>query len=234
MLHLLDNLLRHLFLTQIDELTDAGQVGFQPPDEKWRQYVSQLNVDGKPASALNVYLAELGENRTLRSNERTRTIENGTVSQKPVPARLDAHYLITAWSPAEAAPDVEPAIDEHGLLYHAAAVLFNAIPFNPSRIYGHDAPPLQHWPPAYRDAELPGAFATADTGMRFSEFWSSMGDGARWKPALRLVVTLPVELIKAQVAAMVTHRIIKYRLPGEVEIVDEFTAAGATATPDSE
>ncbi|NUN01408.1 MAG: DUF4255 domain-containing protein, partial [Bryobacteraceae bacterium] len=75
----LDNLLRQVFLSRIAEMEDESQVRFQPPDDTWRTYVSNLTVGGQPANALNVYLADLRENRTLRSNERVRTYDNGLV-----------------------------------------------------------------------------------------------------------------------------------------------------------
>jgi hypothetical protein len=65
MIQHLDNLLRHRFLAQIDEITSEDQVGFQPPDEDWRGHVANLQRNG-----LNVYLVDLRENRQLRSNER--------------------------------------------------------------------------------------------------------------------------------------------------------------------
>ena len=47
----LDNVLRHLFPTQVTELTAEAQVRFQPPDTDWRTY-----VNGLQQMALNVYL----------------------------------------------------------------------------------------------------------------------------------------------------------------------------------
>ena len=40
MIHLLDNLLRQLFIEQIAELTNDTQVRFQPPDADWRTFVA--------------------------------------------------------------------------------------------------------------------------------------------------------------------------------------------------
>ena len=62
----LDNLLRQLFISEIDEITSEAQVRFQPPDEEWRTFVANLTVAGRPANALNVYLVDLRENRKLR------------------------------------------------------------------------------------------------------------------------------------------------------------------------
>lgn len=224
MLHLLDNLLRHLFMTQIDEITDASQVGFQPPDESWRSYVAALNVDGQPVNALNVYLFALNEHRALRSNEKVRHIENGMVSQKPAPFRMECHYLITAWSPAGATPAIEPTLDEHALLYKASAAIINKMPLNPTNVYERNSPALQNWPEPFRDTIFPTSFLPVDDFTKMAEFWTSMGEGAHWKPALRLMVTLPVEIFKYLDAPMVTQRVMKYYVKGGREIMDVFMA----------
>lgn len=57
MLNHLSNLLRHLFLTQINDITTEVQVRFRPADEDWRTEV--LN---RQQFALNAYLADLYEN----------------------------------------------------------------------------------------------------------------------------------------------------------------------------
>jgi hypothetical protein len=122
MIDVLDNILEQLFITTIDEITDPSQIRLEAPDENWRSSLGQLN-----RNALNVYLVEMRENRKLRSNERTRTPENGVIHEQPAPARVDCHYLISAWSPtAELTPLVEPVLDEHALLYEAAAALIHA------------------------------------------------------------------------------------------------------------
>jgi hypothetical protein len=136
MIEIFDDLLRQVLIDQIAQITDETQVRFQPPDTDWRTFVANLTVGGQPANALNIYLADLRENRKLRSNERVRSVENGIVSVEPAPARLDGHYLISAWSPATVSLAVEPTLDEHALLYQTAAVLFRQAPFNPSRLPG--------------------------------------------------------------------------------------------------
>ena len=72
MINHLDNLLRYLFMTEVEGLVPPpaapgpppgpvieDQIGFQPPDEVWRTHVSGLGTK----NALNVYLADLRENR---------------------------------------------------------------------------------------------------------------------------------------------------------------------------
>src|SRR4051794_8372347 len=71
MLHLLDHLLRDVLISRIAGLVE-DQVRFEPPDEEFRSYVSNLPTSAQLAGALNIYLVELRENRMLRSNQRIR------------------------------------------------------------------------------------------------------------------------------------------------------------------
>jgi hypothetical protein len=235
MIDLLDNLMRQLLIEQIVELTSEAQVRFQPPDTDWRTYVSTLNVGGNPANALNIYLADLRENRKLRSNERVHSIENGIVSEEPAPARLDCHYLISAWSPATVSPLIEPTLDEHALLYQAVAVLMQHAPFNPSRVYPAGSAALNAWPAPFRNHDLPAVAAPVEGFNKLAEFWSGMGQGALWKPALYLIVTLPVALLTEIAGPMVTTLITKHVITGRPETEEVWIQIGGqvldTANP---
>jgi hypothetical protein len=77
----LSNVLRHLLMAQIDEITDELQVRFQPPDEDWRTYVKNLQC-----STPNVYLADLCENRKLYFLAFACNSKNYTVNEKFAPA----------------------------------------------------------------------------------------------------------------------------------------------------
>jgi hypothetical protein len=214
----LDNLLRHLFVDRIAEITGDDQVGFQPPDQDWRNHVGSLT-----GVALNVYLVALGENRKLRSNERTREFANGVVQETPAPRRLDCHYLITAWSPVAPSPLAEPVLDEHALLYQVVAVLGNAEPLVPRRVYA-PAPLPGGFPDAIVDAELPTLVLAAEGVPQMSDFWSTVD--WRWKPAVNLTVTLPV-LYERQVAGpMVTTRITEYRQSGSAQPAEVWIQIG--------
>lgn len=234
MIDLLDNLLRKLIISeQIENLTSEtqlqqreAQIGFGPPDENWRTFVSNLTVGGDPANALNFYLVDLRENRKLRSNERLRSIGNGLASDEPVPSRLDCHYLVSAWSPAQATPAIEPTLDEHALLYEVTEILVRVLPLNPFRIYTgiysriHPSGSialknaldqvLKPWG-RFQDVDLPAVVAPPDGYLKLSEFWHGMGQNARLKPVLYLIITLPVALIRTIVGALVTTRITEYR-----------------------
>jgi hypothetical protein len=220
MIQHLDNLLRHLFLAQVDDITGEDQVGFQPPDENWRGHVTNLQ-----RNALNVYLVDLRENRQLRSNERVRTVQNGIVSETPVPRRVDCQYLITAWSPAEITPAVEPTLDEHALLGEVTGVLIRNESLIPREVYAPDPLPAT-FPPEVADAELPTVVLPGEGFPKLAEFWGTMGANHRWKPAVYLVVTIPV-LLRTEIAGpMVTTRITKYRQTGKPETAEEWIQIG--------
>jgi hypothetical protein len=231
MIHLLDILMRDVFLEKVDQLSDSAQVGFQPPDESWRNYVSGLTIrSGQPSNALNVYLVELRENRKLRSNERIRRIENGVVTEKPIPDRIDCHYLISAWSPATVTPLIESTLDEHALLYDIAGVLFRTKSFNPNSVYPANSTPLNSWPEPFRNFNLPIVVVSVEGFNKLAEFWSGMGRGALWKPVIYLVVTLPVELIKEISGPMVTTRITEYGPGDNSEKAEVWIQIGGTVT----
>lgn len=217
MLDLLDNLMRQLLIEQIAELIDDTQVRFQPPDQDWRTFVSNLTVGGNPVNAINIYLTDLRENRRLRSNERVRNVENGVVTEEPAPARVDCHYLISAWSPATVSPAIEPTLDEHALLYQAIAVLMQLSAFNPSRILPAGSAALNAWPAPFRDVELPVAVLPVEGFNKLAEFWSGMGQGTLLRPAIYIVVTIPVALLTEVAGPMVTTRITKYLITGHPE-----------------
>lgn len=220
----LDNLIRHLFMSQIPEIISEEQVRFQPPDDVWRTYVTGLTVDSQPVNALNVYLVELRENRKLRSNERQRssTQTDGVLSQEPAAARIDCHYLVSAWSPATLTPTVEPTLDEHQLLYSVTSALFRKGCLNPSELYSETDVALQSWPEKYRATDLPLALAPVEGFQKLAEFWSSMGTGSRWKPVVYLIVSLPVELMKEVAGPIVTTRITEFRQVDEIDSTEQF------------
>jgi hypothetical protein len=220
MLDHLDNLIRHLLIAQIDEITTDTQVGFQPPDDDWRTFVSLQTTN-----VLNVYLFDLRENRKLRSNERIREVNDGVISEVPAPRRLDCHYLITAWSPAVVSPATEPTVDEHALLYKVSAVLTNSEPLIPRIVYDPDPLPVT-FPQVIADAELPSVLLPAEGFPKYGEFWGTMGANHRWRPAIYYIVTLPLILTKEISGPMVTTRIAQYRFSNRTEIAEVMIQIG--------
>src|SRR4051794_20854927 len=106
----LNNLIRHVLMDGVADVTSDTQVRFQPPDDDWKNYVTNLTVNGNPANAVNVYLVDVRSNLKLRTNETTRRVEFGVAFDDPPPARIDCHYLLTAWSPTAVTTGTEPAI----------------------------------------------------------------------------------------------------------------------------
>jgi len=189
-IQVVDALLRDLFVGQVTGIAADTQVGFAPPDGVW-----QSTVNNGADEALNVYLIEVRENRQLRSNARTRVSVDGWVGEARAPARVDCHYLVSAWSPAQPGqPAVAPTDDEHRLLYEAAAVLMDAAPLNPARVLG-PVPPNPPWVsefvPFYR-VDLPTRVLPVEGFPKYAEFWGSMGQGLPWRPVVHVVVTVPV------------------------------------------
>jgi hypothetical protein len=172
-----------------------------------------------------VYLVELRDNRRLRSNERERQLlPGGQLADVRAPERLDCHYLISAWSPAQVTPPIEPTLDEHALLYDVVDALERSAPLNASRIYVPQSASWAAVPLPIRESDLPTTVAAEGTFAKLAEFWGTMGVAQRWKPVVHLTVTLPV-VHRAQVAGyMVTTAISDYRLrdgaPGDAELVD--------------
>jgi Pvc16 N-terminal domain/Carboxypeptidase regulatory-like domain len=207
----IDRMLRHLMITRVAQVDREAQVRFQPPDADWRTYVANLD---RPA--LNVYLVELRENRDLRTNERFRAAGGGAVAfTRPGPCRVDLHYLITAWSPAAPGPAVEPTLDEHALLYRVSAALVDAGPLIPAEIYRPEPPPAG-FPAAIADAELPTEVLPAEGFSKYAEFWGTMGNPHPWRPAVYLVVTVPIESPAAELAPPVTVQTIRVGTPEAV------------------
>jgi hypothetical protein len=215
MLAHLDRLIREVLVAQIAALTSTAQVRFQPPDSSFRTEVVNMN-----ALALNVYLVELRENRKLRSNDRLRTLDAGTLFTEQAPERMDCRYLLSAWSPAQPGPGIEPTIDEHALLYEAAAVLTVQGDLNPARVYAPGAADLLLWPAAFRDVTLPMQVLHEDASPRLSDFWTTMGNDARWRPVVALTVTLPIALVREAAGPMVTTMMTRYRVSG-LPLTDE-------------
>jgi hypothetical protein len=187
MLDDVDVTLRQLFITEVPGITSAVQVRFQPPDEDWRAYVKTLTVGGDPVNALNVYLVDLRENRRLRTNERTRTSGTWDTSETPAPRRVDCHYLISAWSPADFTPAIEPTLDEHSLLYWVAHALAEHDPLAPDEVFAPAPPPTM-----LAGETLPIAVLPVEGYPKLAEFWGTMGDKHRLKPCVYLVVTVPL------------------------------------------
>ena len=225
MLDYIDHMLRQLFITRVAGITSPLQVRFQPPDDDWRTYVSTLGQ-----VALNVYLIEMKENRQMRSCGRIREVNQGTITEKPLPRYVDVSYLITAWDPATPQPAVEPTIVEHELLWGVTVALMNADPLRPNDIYAPGPLPIG-FPPLIEDAELPTTILPQDGFGKHAEFWGTMpGHFHPWRPAVLLILTLPVTLPIISASPMVTTRITEYQISTGLGGVEMWAEIGGTVT----
>jgi hypothetical protein len=208
MLDLLDVLIRDVFLSAgIPNLTQPAQVRFQVPDATLRTDVTNV-----AAPVLCVYLADLRENRGLRSNERIPRPLNGDMSADPAPPRVDCHFLISAWSPVLPGPGVEPLLEEHQLLYQAMGALMRAGEIGPGRNYPPGSGKRLAWPVNFRDDVFPMTVLPPEGFGKLSEFWTTMGPNSPWRPTLYCVITVPVALLREVHGPMVTTTITDHRI----------------------
>ncbi|HSV84405.1 MAG TPA: Pvc16 family protein [Ramlibacter sp.] len=207
MIALADLLLFRLFRWQVAALSADTQVSFQPPDDDWRTAVPGItDMSGAPASSLNVYLADVRENRRLRSNERERVTVHPDIHETPPARRVDCHYLISAWSGVSVSPATEPTIDEHALLSEAALALSRIDALDPVLICEATRPglPAIVVPQPLVEELLPVSLLPVEGFPKLGEFWGTMGQSHRWKPCLYTVVTVALKEAPRPVGPMVT------------------------------
>lgn len=236
MLDLLDVLIRDVLLSAgIPNLVQPSQVRFQAPDATLRADIANL-----PGPALSVYLVDLRENRRLRSNERISRAVDGDLVAEPAPPRVDCHILITAWSPQQAGVGVEPLLEEHLLLYNTTAALMRLDEIGPGRNYLPGTARRLAWPARFRNDVFPMVVLPAEGFVKLSEFWTTMGPNAPWKPPIYCVITVPVALLNEIQGPMVTTTITDHRIfdpealsvPGDVWLQIGGHVLDMTGAPD--
>jgi hypothetical protein len=204
-LTLVDRMLQVILLTNVPDLSSGpggiatDQVSFDAPDS---------TLFTGPTRRLSLYLVDIRENVKLRSNERpTQPGPLGTIPRR-MPYRLDCHYLIAAHTPTSAG---QPQL-HHTLLYQATAALINSLPLVPGRILAGD-PELANWTAPYRESELPMIVNPSEGFAKLAEFWGTLPGSHPWRPAVHVVVTIPVEYPDSAPTGTVRHAITVYR-PG--------------------
>ncbi len=169
--------------------------------------------------AVNLFLYEVKENRTLRDPVPFVTQVNNEYTQKKPPLRVDCSYLVTAWSKKTGEDKVK---EEHELLALALAWLssFPTIPedyLEPTLTGGLSVSGQIYAPPTM--------VAQLDAGRNMGEFWSALGIPPR--PYFNLVVTIAMDLngIIARSAA-VTTLTTRYQQGSEIATADERVLVG--------
>jgi hypothetical protein len=164
-------------------------VSFAAPDD-------QFPPSGVSPPALSFFLYEVREDYDLRTNEwELGRREDGMVTRKRPPVRVDCSYLITAW-PSESAPD--PAHDEHRLLGEVMKVLLRHRRIPDAHLRGElvgQEPPLR------------ARVITESQLHSLGEFWQAMG--GKPKAALHYGITLSVDVFEpVEVGPAVTEKAV--------------------------
>lgn len=206
MIDQIDLLLRQLFLARIAQLVDESQIGFEPPNDVWRTFVTNLTINGNPVNALNVYLVDVRERRELRSNEVQARSENGHVVRRQAAPWIDLHYALSTWTPQEG-ENVEPTPIEHELLGEAIAVLLDAGPLVPRAVFAPTPPPAS-MPSELVDLPLPTTVLPVEGFDTVADFWSTMD--WHWKPIAYFLLTVPVVRSEQLGGGVVTTRIARH------------------------
>ena len=230
MLQLVDALIRQHLVNEIAGLT-ANEVGFEPPNDAWRQ---RLGLGDR--TLVNVYLADLRENRTLRRASPRRDVAGREVFETAPPLRVDCHYLLSAWSPAASGQPVEPTLEEHALLGEVIAAFAEAEPFSFARVFAIPGVPAAV-PAAIAEDALPFVLLPVEGFDRLSDFWGTMGETAPSRPVVYLVVTVPFLRTTRAAGGIVTTLSADYRATGalageRLHTVGGFVGDGAAPLPD--
>jgi hypothetical protein len=145
---------------------------------------------------INVFLYDIQENLTLRSNEPIVTRQNNQAVIQAPPLRAECSYLITAW----VANGVGARLKEQLLLAQVVTALgkFPVIPDNllVGALNGH------------QDPLPPMTIARGDELRHNAEFWTGLG--GKLRASLRVTVTISIPVLDARTAFLVTTKTANY------------------------
>jgi len=168
----LDEVLRQLLIRELPIKNGEVNVEFHQPNREWSGRLSR--------PTLNLFLYDLRENSTLRQVDwEIGRNADGTFTRQRKPARMDLHYMITAWA-------TEPE-DEHRLLTRTLLALFRH-PSLPEDLLSES---LQG-----QEVPVPVRVAQFDEFRSPADIWSAMDNELR--PAIACTITLalnPYQLI---------------------------------------
>ncbi|MHC2842892.1 Pvc16 family protein [Bradyrhizobium diazoefficiens] len=214
MLDLVDNLILQILDTGWDPLLDKPQFSFAIPDEDW-----QAKVKSGSGLYLNIYLYEVSENRNFRRGSWDNVeLSDGSVALSQPPTYLDCHYLISAWSRTEDSEMASPILDEHQVLSEAMRVLLR----NP------DVVPLAVGVPGgglvFQNAHVYLTVAPPEPPRISNDFWSTMK--LPWRPAVMLVVTAPLDVLRDSPSSPVVTTLIQRYAPIGSSVIEESISIG--------
>jgi hypothetical protein len=180
MLHALDTTLKSILDdTSAPTLVRDAEVAFDRPSDSY-------NPD---KTTINLFLYDVRENNELRSNEPVIERQNGMVTMRRPPLRVNCSYLVTAWIESGVTGE-QAVLKQHELLGEVLRV-FSRWPSLP-------LPTPDEKGRAFLQSELktslyPIALLTAQTDLMRnpSEFWSALG--GKLRPSFTLTATLAMD-----------------------------------------
>ncbi len=178
----LDDVLRQFLIRELPIRNGEVEVLFDQPKREWSSRLSRPTV--------NIFLYDVRENQKLRQARPMFDIvhnADGTVSKRPKAARLDLHYMITAW-----AADPE---DEHRLLSRTLLALFR---------YPHLPEELLPESLLNQPAPIHIMVAQYDEFRNATDVWQVMDNEMR--PAIACIITLAFDPHLPIVAPLVRTR----------------------------
>ncbi|MGW6194778.1 Pvc16 family protein [Kribbella sp. NPDC055110] len=205
----LETVIRQVLVAEIPSL--ATRLGFQPPDEAWRQ-----RVGAGTGIWLNCALVDLREDRHRRSTEVR--VEHDPLRRTHAPYLLRCHYLLSAWNSAKDSAAVPASSQEHGLLGHVVATLVERAPLTPASVLLPTE--LSGLPAAWREAAFETELLPPEGFPKLPEFWGTMGRTAPWRPAVWLAVTVPIVPEPTPIDGVVTTLLTSFGRGPELEAAE--------------
>lgn len=191
----LDESLRALLQRELPATLSAQvKVSFAAPDDAFHSSVTPPAID--------LFLYDIRENLDLRSNDEYIERRNdGSALRTRSPVRVDASYLVTAWS---GSTEKDKTVDEHHLLGEVMVTLLRFRTLPKSVLKG-----------SLSNQDLPLPVSTLHPGrlQSLGEFWQALG--GKPKAALNYTVTFSVDAAKPEAVTLVTDKTIRIELGTE-------------------
>ena len=181
MIDRLDLVIRQTLVAKVPTL--STRMGFQPPDEAWRQ-----RVHSGTGVWLNCALVDLREDRKHRATGIR--IEQDPLRREQPPFLLRCHYLLSAWNSAKDSEAVPATRQEHALLGRVVATLVERTCLTPSAVL--TPAELATLPSLWQEAALDTQLLPPEGFPKIAEYWGTMGRHVAWRPVVWLEVTVPV------------------------------------------
>jgi hypothetical protein len=178
-------------------LREQGRIGIAEVDVTF-EAPTRERIERLVKPAINLFLFDVQENTELRQTNLQAGRENGHVTRRMPPRRIDLRYLVSALT-----TDIE---DEHALLWRTLETLLR-FPELPRELLSEEAQVL--------DMPIVAKVTPSDEGRRLMDLWSALGVPPR--PAIYYVVTAPIDLELTIQSPLVLTRTMRYGrtdLPG--------------------